>query len=178
MLTWVRVGAVLLVVAWLGGEALACGDKFLVPGRRAPLGRGPVAREPAAVLVFARPASAFDRTLQSTSTEARLRKAGYRPTLVTSEPELERALRGGAWDVLLVDLTDGPEVIRRLSSGPPTIILPVAYGVERAVLDRAKRQYRQVLRSPKDNRAFLEAIDAVLAERARGRAMSPRRVGG
>jgi hypothetical protein len=164
-----------MVAALPAAEALACGDKFVVPGRRARFSDQLVVRRSAAVLFYVRPGSALDGTLQRASVEARLRKAGYRPTLVTSEPGLGRALRGGAWDVVVVELTDGPDIARRASSGPPTTVLPVVYGVERAALDQARQQYRHVLKSPSSDRAFLKALDAILAGRARA---TPARIGG
>lgn len=179
MLTWVRAAAaVLMVVASLGGEALACGDKFLVPGRRARFRDQLVARASAAVLIYVPPGSVLDGTPQGASLVARLQEAGYRPTLVTSEPGLELAMRGGAWDVVIADLADGPGIARQVSNGPAPTVLPVAHAVGGAALDQAKRLYPQVLGSRSSDRDLFRAIDAILAQRTRARATPAGKIGG
>jgi hypothetical protein len=178
MLTRALVTAALLVLLSPPADMLACGDKFLVPGRGARFRDRPVNRESAAVLLYAQPGSALDRTLQVESVESRLRKAGYRPTLVKSAQGFESALHGGGWDVVVVDLADAPDIVRRVSSAPAPLVLPVAFGVQRATLDQARQRYRQVLKSPEKDRAFLDAIDSLIAERARTRAKSASRFGG
>jgi hypothetical protein len=53
----------------------------------------------------------------------------------------------------------------------------VAHDVARATMDAAKKQYRQVLRSPARPQAFVEAIDKLIVARARARAKSASRTG-
>jgi DNA-binding NtrC family response regulator len=157
-----------MVIA-LPGDLPACGDKFLVPSRGARFRFRVVDRESATVLLYARPGSALAETLRTLSVEARLRTAGYRPTLVGSREEFASACRRGGWDVVVVDLADASDVDRLSTSWAP-LVLPVAQGVPRAAVDEAKRQYRLVLKSPTKYRAFLDAIDEAIAVRTRARA--------
>src|SRR3954468_21200537 len=105
----VRTLAMSLVIAsGIGTTAvpLACGAKFLLPSRGTRFDRAPVARTPAAILVYANPASELPQALSKLSVDAALRRVGYRPTVVSSLSELERALTAGGWDVIVVDLAD------------------------------------------------------------------------
>ena len=167
----VVASAVTLVFA-LPGDMLACGDKFLVPSRGARFHNRPVDRASATILLYARPGTALNETLTTQPVEARLRAAGYRPTLVISEAGLDGVLRSGSWDVVVADLADEPTLGPRLATSPAPILLPVVYGATKATLDEAKRRYRQVLKSPRREQSFLDAVDAVIAARTRARTRS------
>jgi hypothetical protein len=171
----VAVALVALTVA-APVEMLACGDKFLVPGRSARF-KNKVDRDGVTILLYARPGTPLDATLRTLSLEARLRTAGYRPTLVTSLEDIERAFRGGGWDVVVADLADAAGFAGRLpaSSGPS--VLPVTYQVPKTTVSEAKRQYGQVLNQPGKHHTFVDAIDDVVATRARTRAKSAARAG-
>lgn len=166
----VSVVVVLAFVVTFADEILACGDKFLVPSRGMRFQAQPIDRESATVLLYAQAGSALGSTLTALSVEATLRKAGYRPTSVTTEAELARALGAGGWDVVILDLADGPRIAGRLPASAVPIVLPVAHDADRAVLADAKRQYPRVLQSPKKDQVFLEAVDKAIAARARARA--------
>ena len=170
------VAAVLLVFVSLPVGMLACGDKFLVPGRGVRFRDRPVNREAAAVLLYAPPGSRLNGTVQAQPVEASLRTAGYRPTLVTSEAELDTALHGRAWDVVVLDLAHGPAILRRLPAVSAPDVLPVAYGASKAARGEARQHYRRVVDAPTKQRAIIRAVDDVLAERARAR--STDRIGG
>lgn len=164
--------AFVALVFTLPGDALACGDKFLVPSRGARFHTRPADRASAAILLYARPGTALHETLRTQPVEARLRAAGYRPTVVTSDAGLQRVMRGVAWDVVVADLADAPGLVQRLAVSPAPILLPVVYDVPKPTLEDARRHYRQVLRSPSRDKAFLEAVDAAMAARARTRSRS------
>jgi hypothetical protein len=168
----------LLVLLALPSDVLACGDKFFVPGRGARFRAPAVNRDAAAVLLYAPPGSGLNRTVQAQTVEASLRTAGYRPTLVTSETGFDSALRGRAWDVLVVDLADGPTIVRKLTATTAPDVLPVAYGASKAALNEARHHYRRVLDSPTKQRAIVQAVDEVVAERARARGKPIGRIGG
>jgi len=167
--TRVVVAGLLGLVMVSPADMLACGDKFLVPSRGMRFSP-PVNRESARILLYATPGSALSATLASLSVELTLRKAGYRPTSVNSAAQFEATLSAGGWDVIVVDLADGPLMVRRLAAGDAPVVLPVAYGPARDTLEDAKDRYPQVLKSPKKNLAFVEAIDKAIVARAKARA--------
>ncbi len=158
--------AVALTVAGAGIVGLACGDKFLVPGRGVRYAGLAPMRAGATILLFVRPGSAMDVTFKSAGVEAKLRAAGYKPTLVSSDDQFVAASRAGSWDVVVVDLADAAAV-PAFSSTPS--VLPVAHDVLKASLEAAKRQYRRVVVAPAKGQAFVDAVDAAMADRAQAK---------
>lgn len=152
------VGLLILVGVGAPSDLLACGDKFLMVSRGTRYQRAAVARRPAAILVAVSP-----KALGSVSVDATLSKAGYRPTKVSGADELERALRQGGWDLVLVDLADGAAIRGRLQGGGGPVVLPVAHNATAASLAQAKKEYSHLVKSPVKSRALLEAIDDALA---------------
>ena len=173
----VVVASAFLIISAVPAEMLGCGDKFLVPGRGMRSYARTVDRESAAILLYASPGSALSAKLTGLSVEATLRKAGYRPTSVASAAAFERALRTGGWDVLIIDLADGPYIAGQIAAGAAPIVLPVAYEAQKDSLDAAKTQYQQILNSPRKDHAFLEAIDKAIAARTKARAKAAARKG-
>lgn len=171
-----RRGLVALLLGLASGapaSGIACGDKFLVPGRWTRF-RTKIDRESATVLLYARPGSPLDETLRARSVADGLRKAGYRPTWVNTGDGPARAIAGGPWDVVVAELGDVAELVAGLPSAPAPLALPVVYDASRAVLDGARRRYRRVLKAPSRTQAFLDAIDELVYARARARARSAR----
>ena len=80
------VVAALLLLASIGTSdtLLACGEKFLMGSRGTRFHRPEPVRQSAAILVYANPALNLPKALANVPFEATLRKAGYRPTVVTS----------------------------------------------------------------------------------------------
>jgi len=162
------VGALAVVLAVLPDAAQGCGDKFLVPGRGV---RFPsrVEREAAAVLLYAPSGSLLSQAMMSLSLEARLRTAGYRPIIVASDSDFDRLVRSRGWDVVVVDLGNVPDVRSRFAEVQAPVLLPVASDADRATLTQVGREYPQVLKSPKRDRAFVEALDKIIAARSRAK---------
>ena len=144
---------------------MACGEKFLMRNRGTRFQRAAPARTPAAILVYANPALNLPKALANVPVDATLRKAGYRPTTVTSRDEFEAAMGRGGWDLVLVDVADTSTVVGRTSNAKAPIVLPVAFNPTRGELDAAKKQHQRILKAPVKNQSFLEAIDQALAER-------------
>lgn len=172
MLTRAAIVSLLALVAAAPSDMLACGDKFLVPSRGIRFQGPPLDRESATILLYASADSALGAALKTLSVEEALRKAGYRPTTVASASDFDATLRMARWDVLVIDLADGPGIARRLPSNAAPIVLPVAYDTSGTNVDAVKKQYPQVLKAPKKNKAFLDAVDKVIAARARARSKS------
>ena len=160
-----QVAAMLLALTagWVGTDLLACGDKFLVVSRGTRFERAPSAREHVGILLYANPASDVTKAIASLSVEATLRKAGYRPLLVSSLDEFDRALRGGGWKLVVVDLADAPAASARVEGSSAPLVLPVALHPTRAVLAEAKQRYTRVINSPTRGQTFVDAIDDAIA---------------
>jgi hypothetical protein len=158
---------VLVIYGIPSGELLACGDKFLVASRGTRYQRAGQARETASILVYLPPSSALPKAFARVSEEIVTRKAGYRLVNVSNTSELEQALKQGGWDLLLTDLADSQAVRGRVTGAAAPLVVPVAYQVTGAELAQAKKDYQKVLKGPIKTYAFLEALDDVLAYRAK-----------
>jgi hypothetical protein len=154
----------LLVAAGSAIPALACGDKFLIMSRGTRYQRAPVARDPAAILIYNSPSSEVSQALAGVSADTVLRQAGYRPTLVASSAALDEALSKGGWDLVVAGLSDADTVTRR-SKG--VSVLPVAVNPSAAVLKESKRQFPVILKGPLKSQAFLDAVDQALASQTK-----------
>ncbi len=155
----------LLTSGAIADDLSACGAKFLVPSRGTHFQRAPVPRQSAAILVYANPASPFPEAFRRLALDATLIKAGYAPTAVHTAAEFEDALGHGGWDLVIVDLSDGPAVSSRLKGPGAPLVLPIAHHPTSSELGRAKKEYTRVIKSPAKSLAILEAIDDTLAAR-------------
>jgi len=166
---FVAVGFVVLAAVGAKTDLIACGDKFLVPSRGTRFQRAPEARAVAAILIYMRAnaASMLPQTFAGLSMDATLRKAGYRPTSVTRADEFDNALRQGGWDLILVDLGDGPAVKGRFQGTAAPIVVAVVHDATSAELAQAKKQYSRVLKSSTKTQSFLEMIDDALEARTK-----------
>lgn len=152
-------GLLLVVGAGTSGDLLACGDKFLILSRGTRYERSPVARQAAAILIYANPTSELSRTLTTLSVDATLRKVGYSPTSVASVAELDKALREREWDLVVVDATDSQTVSQRIQGAAAPHVVPVLHKPSKTELTDTKKLYRSVVNTPSKSRAFLETID-------------------
>jgi ABC-type amino acid transport substrate-binding protein len=156
------IGLLVIAGAAIGGDLLACGDKFLVVSRGTRFQR-PSSRRPASILVYANAASPLPRGLANVAIDATLQKAGYNPTTVANRQELETALAKGGWDLIVADLSDARAVTARLKGEPSTAVLPVVYKPKGNDLKQARDEFQCVLKSPAKNQSFLDAVDEALS---------------
>jgi hypothetical protein len=115
----------------------ACGEKLLALGRGIRFQSRHTPR-PASVLLYL-PQSASGRPLSDPNLESALKEAGHAVRAATTSADLESALRGGSYDVVLANITDAPDLDRAqaLTTGN-AVVLPAVYLV--APTSRAKQQ--------------------------------------
>jgi hypothetical protein len=150
--------AVLLLAGAPAADLLACGDKYLVPGRGTRFQRSPGERQASTVLVYAPPGSTLASTLARLNVESAVRKAGYRPTVATTSADLTRAA-ATRWDVVVVSPSDGGAVRDRLAEPSLAHLIAVAPPVTAIELKQMRSSYPIVLKTPGRNQDFLDAID-------------------
>jgi len=176
---WCAIGVVMLMAGVATGDVLACGDKFLVPGRAVRFELTPAARQQVAVLLFVNPASALPAVFTKLAVDPALRKAGYQPTVVTTADGLGRTLQQGGWDVVLLDLADGTAMENLSAAGASApAVLAVALKATDSDLARAKKLYAVVLKSPTRSQSFVEAIDVTIATRRAAQAKQAKQAKG
>lgn len=173
----IAVAVLFTILVACSGDLLACGDKFLVPGRGLRFAPRFVDRASAAVLLYASPGSALSATLNALPIQATLQEAGYRPVVVADRADFERALRAREWDVVVLDLADDPAMHNGAAAVAGATVLPVAHDASRASLEEARKRYRFVLKSPKKQRTFLDAIDHAITARRRAGTTAGARTG-
>lgn len=162
---WLTAVCACAIAVGSRSDVQACGAKFLTPSRGTRFDLSPAARQHAAILLYANSATGLPATLTKLNVDPVLKKAGYRPTIAASAAELDRALRQATWDVLMIDLNDGPVVAPSLPSAKAPTVIPVAFNATNAQLSQAKKTYGDVLKSPTRSESFLDAIDDAVAKR-------------
>lgn len=163
--------ALLILTAASANPVLrACGDKFLVTSRGTRFERAPGARQAAAILIYAEPATGVTASAANAPIQAILRKAGYRPTAVESAADFDKALSRGKWDLLIVDMASGPKVSGSLSGSAVPAVVPLARNLSEPELTQIRQQFPRVVESPAKSGTLLDAVEAALASRAEPKA--------
>ena len=155
----------LVLIVWglsASCDVFACGNKFLVTSRGTRFGKVAVARQEAAILVYANPASSMPQAMGDVSVEEVLLEAGYQPTIVTDSDEFELALSQGHWDLVLADLNDSAAVRVRMGEEAPMVV-PVMYEPTKSDFRQARQEYDSVIKAPVKSQRFLKSIDEAVA---------------
>lgn len=140
---------VAIVGVWIGGDLLACGDKFLVTGRGTRFQRPKSARA-ASVLIYANPSSGLPAALKNVKVDSVLKHEGHRSTTVETFEQLSAILAGGRFDVVVAASSVAAEVEKLLGGAP-----------DRAVV--------LALDSPPKDGSLLKAIDRAVEQRDKAR---------
>ena len=148
------VALVAIVGVWMGGDLLACGDKFLVTGRGTRFQRPKSARA-ASVLIYANPSSGLPAALKNVKVESVLKHEGHRSTTVETFEQLSAILAGGRFDVVVAASSVAAEVEKLLGGAP-----------DRAVV--------LALDSPPKDGSLLKAIDRAVEQRDKARKIATR----
>ena len=152
-----RIRFVVLVATvgvWMGGDLLACGDKFLVTGRGTRFQRPKGARA-ASVLIYANPSSGLPAALKNVKVDSVLKHEGHRSTTVETFEQLSAILAGGRFDVVVAASSVAAEVEKLLGGAP-----------DRAVV--------LALDSPPKDGSLLKAIDRAVEQRDKARKIATR----
>lgn len=135
-----EVGLVAAIGLLIGGDLLACGDKFLVAGRGTRYQRPKDARA-ASILIYANPSSGLPAALKNVKVESVLKREGHRSTTVETFDQLSNILVGGRFDVVLASSGVAPDV-EKLLTGVPDAAVVLALDVptqERSLLQAINR---------------------------------------
>ena len=172
-----RLVVVVIAVAWAFAQSAAileaCGDKLLVLGRGIRFQSRHTPRA-ASVLLYLPPA-AVGQSLTDPNLESALREAGHTVHALTTSEELQGALRGGSYDVVLTNVTNAPDLERaeRAASGS-SVVLPAVYLVapsgqrptkQQAKADEAKaaKDFGVVVEVPSRPGFYCAAVDKAMA---------------
>ena len=162
----------------------ACGDKLMMLGRGVRFQSKHTPRA-ASVLLYL-PESATGLALTDPKLESALREAGHAVRAVTSPADLESALRGGTFDVVLTNVTQAPELERAQALAERNaVLLPAIYLVapggppiskqqSKADRDKASKDFTVVVEVPGRPGHYCHAVDEAMElklkrEKAAGR---------
>lgn len=163
----------------------SCGDKLMMLGRGIRFQSKHTPRA-AAVLLYL-PESAAGQALTDPKLESALREAGHAVRAVTSQPDLESALQGGAFDVVLANVTHAPELERaKALAERRAVFLPAIYLVaagtqplskqqSKADRDKAAKNFAVIVEVPGRPGHYCHAVDqAMELKLKREKAATPR----
>src|SRR5262245_59693292 len=158
----VVVGLLAISFVTFGPALDACGDKSLGPGGIR-WQRALAAQYPASILIYVRPNSQIAAAAQELKLQDALRQVGHSYREVSTTSELEAALDSGQFNVVLADVSDLPDVQRRVDasrSRPATV--GVAYKPTKAEAKEAASRYKFLIKAPGRSAQYLSTIaDAV-----------------
>src|SRR5687768_14763520 len=96
---------ILLTVAFTE-TASACGDKFVVFGRGVRFKTAYAAARPASVLLYMKSDSSLSQIEREFRLQSTLKEVGHKPAVVESSVDLEKAMRGKTYDIVLAAAAD------------------------------------------------------------------------
>jgi len=134
----------MMSVVMQNSTLVACGEKLLALGRgiRFQSRHSP---RPASVLLYL-PQSASGRPLTDPNLESALKEAGHTVRAATTNADLESALRSGAYDVVLANITDAADLERAQAvTAGNAVVLPAVY------LVAPDQQGKQKTKADRDN---------------------------
>lgn len=169
-------GFLLVITVGAGDRLIACGDKYLNLGLGTHYHRSAAERRAAGILLYANAGSELSGLVRTLAVEEAMEKAGYRPTVLGSDDELDTALRKRDWDVIIVDGGETPAALRRLPQDRAPRVVPVLMRPTKDELKQAIKAYEVVIHKPSRTRVFVEAIDEAMDLHEFERAAAARRV--
>jgi len=169
-----KVGLLLGIgtAAFLAGSpaALGCGDKFVVLGRGVRFGRAYAAKFPGSVLIYVNPASHMPAAMKEFRLETMIRAAGHKTRVVESTADFEQALASDKYDIVLADIGDGADALKRAGSvsAKPTVI-PVLYKPTPTELEEVEKKYGCLIAPASSRRSdLLPVLDKAMQNRKSG----------
>jgi hypothetical protein len=146
------------MLATVGPDLSACGDKFLLVGRSLRYKQAFASAHPSSIVAYAPPGSPVRELMKDQGFAALLAFAGHNVRVVEAPAALAKALAGGRVDVVLADVQNGPELQRGIAqerSRP--LIAPIVFNASKSAGATIERQYGCAIRMP------ARAVDALAA---------------
>jgi len=155
------LGASTLLV--LASDTLACGDKFLVPGRGPNFGQAYASMQPGRILIY-RNSQTKIAELLGRELEETLERVGHSVDIVESPEALQSALNTGRYDVLLADVDDLKRVAEQHASAQHAPVgLPVVYKASWMEVNQLKEKFQAVLNAPSRVSQVLAVVDEAVS---------------
>jgi hypothetical protein len=170
MHTRARVLALVTLLLVAGTESgNACGDKFVVFGRGVRFKTVFAAARPASILLFLKSDSSLTKIEREFRLQSILKEVGHEATIVEFPADLENALRGKPYDIVLASAEDVEVVEKaRTAAGAKSSIIPALYKPTPEATRDAQHEYGCLVKPSKRNHDLLLVIDEVMRDRSKG----------
>ena len=163
--TLVVLGLMAAGLVRFGPDLVACGDKsFSSGGIR--MQRALAARYPASILIYTKPGSRIVAAARELKLQETLLQVGHKYREVSTSTELDAALESRQFNVVVTDISELPDLQRRVESSPSRpVLVPIAYKLTKTEASDAARQARFLIKAPSRAAQYLDTItDAVRAQ--------------
>ena len=158
-----------LILCVAGGADLsACGEKFYLIGRLVKWQQAMAAPVPGAVLLYVNPQSNLPEVLQKTGLAEMLKTAGHTVDSVSEPAALERVLKTGRHQLLLVSAADMARAAQWKADAPAITIVPVLYKAKKADEQAAKGTGSPVVKADKTRDSVL-LVNSIIKSLPRAR---------
>jgi hypothetical protein len=156
--TLVAAAVVIAGLAPFMARLSACGDKSLTAGNIR-MQRALLEKHPASILIYGQPYSRIAAATKELKLQQTLRLAGHSYREVTTPSELDAALASGAFNVIIADLAEAPDVLKHIDPARPRpAVIAVAYKLSKAEVASAAKAQRFLLKVPSRTAQFLDTI--------------------
>jgi len=150
--------------------ALACGDKLVVLGGGVPFERVKQSQHPGKLVLYAEPNSRLRVANDQLRLSTTLSRLGHTVVVVQSREELDRALKEGNADLVLMDWTDAVQMQSELASAPSTpSVLSVLYEPSATEVASAEEQLQCVAETSKrKDLNVMRTVEQMMETREKG----------
>jgi hypothetical protein len=147
-------------------QVFACGDKVLALGRAVKLRY--VSTHSASILLYMRSGSSVAAAMSDSSLQSALKKSTQVLRVVKDASELDQALNGGKYDLIVADPQDAPGIEQQLQTmSSHTVVVPLLYQSTRAQASAWAKTYHVVLRAPGKGDSYFLVLDEAMEMKAK-----------
>lgn len=157
-----RGAAALAMLTW-ASLALACGDKFLAPGRGPSLCALNKPPHKIAILIYGDPSSAAVSAVTSAEYRKTLAMVGYKVTTCSSGQDCLREMKDKKFDVVLADSKDAQAVKEQTGSN----VVPLYSGASKQEVQQGKAIYGQAFDASGGSLRLLPVINRAASQPTR-----------
>ena len=144
--------------------ANACGDKTMRVKTGLRYYQTQIAKHPSKILIH----SAALPAGKAIELRDFLNKVGHNATAMDDVSSIKRDLRGAHYDLVLTNLAAAPDLQRQVESFTPnTRVVPVLFKQPEAEAKAAAKQYKVIVKNPKDGLDFVIAVAKVMDSQSR-----------
>lgn len=162
-----RIGLLTLGVLAGGQDLVACGDKFLMPGRGVSY-QIYKARVPGSIVIFAPNDPAGAGTLRSVQLQAALRAAGHRLAVAQDASEVNRLVAAGRVDLVITDFGKATAITQaRPASGSKATVVPVMAQGNKSEATACRANFDCRLKNGDKLERYITTVNSIMVDRAK-----------